>query len=118
MENVDLLVEDIFGKEGCGFIGLPPKIIASSLGKYASAQQALGSVWDRLKSLLISFGLNLAQQINKQSDMLQVPNVLFLSHDFHAPAFLNLVQLSRAQLWFHPNGMAADFARLLHGHTH
>lgn len=32
-EATDMLVGDIFGQESCAFIGLPPRLIAASLGK-------------------------------------------------------------------------------------
>jgi hypothetical protein len=42
----DLFVEDIFGKEKCAFIGLPPKLLAASMGKIATGAADKRTIWD------------------------------------------------------------------------
>lgn len=79
-EQCDLLVEDIFGTEGCGFIGLPPKLIASSLGKFATGKQGKSTLWDRLKSVILAFAINMAKQINHQVFSTKIKKTIFIPH--------------------------------------
>ena len=85
-QSTDLLVEDIFGADNCGFIGLPPKIIASSLGKFAKRnKEDKFIIWDSLKSILIAFGINLGQQINKQMHDKKIYTAILKPNQFNSP---------------------------------
>jgi pantothenate kinase len=58
----DLLVCDIYG-ENSQNLGLPGKIIASSLGKLAKTENCKPSNYDITKSLVIAFAINIANNL-------------------------------------------------------
>lgn len=88
-------------------------MVAASMGKYSQSKEELGSIWDRLKSIMNCFALNLSQQIKHQKEQNNIPLALFITHEFKVPAFLQMVELCPVEIWFHPHGMAADFAQRL-----
>lgn len=86
-EATDLLVADIFGQENCAFIGLPPKLIAASLGKLSNEH----TVWDEAKSILVAFAINLGLQLKQQMLTQKIFTAVVSANEFAHPAFFHLI---------------------------
>lgn len=86
-EATDLLVVDIFGQENCAFIGLPPKLIAASLGKLNIEH----NVWDEAKSILVAFAINLGLQLKQQMLSQKIFTAVVSANEFAHPALFHLI---------------------------
>lgn len=93
-EKADLLVEDIFGAENCSHIGLPPKLIASSLAKYAKTEEPASTIWDQLQSLLVGFALNIGIQAKEQILLTKLNKVIFKTNEIANKVFLSIINVA------------------------
>lgn len=71
--------------------------------------------WDRLKSVLVAFGINLGKQINHQVHATKIKTTVLITNEFNAPEFLQIIDVNVSfiksvashygKLWIHPHGM-------------
>ena len=91
--NVDLLVDDIYGKSSHN-LGLDGKIIASSMGKYGSRDDKESNDNDIARSLLISFAINIANLVSLGLMKYDNNVALVLSDKIHNKAFYTLIHVT------------------------
>jgi hypothetical protein len=97
LKNVDLLVEDIYGK-GSAKIGLPGEMVASSLGKFGKMKQCEAGKVDKsdiMRSLITSFAINTAHWAMLYLKTTQLKHAIVLADIFHNDKFYAIVQVPR-----------------------
>lgn len=92
--KADILCEDLFGLEGCQNFKIPPRLIASSLSKFASQDEPTSSVYDQLQSLVLSFGVNLGKLATQIAQDHNITNAIFISNEITHKRFLHYVAVT------------------------
>lgn len=92
-EAVDLLVNDIYG-QNCDTIGLPGKIIASSLGKLAKSNESHFEVSDVARALTIALAINIANILGLLLTSQESQTAVLVSNELHNDYFYSLLQVN------------------------
>jgi hypothetical protein len=74
-------------------LGLPGKLIASSLAKYVQSKEVVVGEWDQLQSLVQAFAINIGIQIGLQIHLTKVKKALYRVGYFNHPNFLHTIQV-------------------------
>ena len=90
--KVDLLVDDIYGKSSHS-LGLDGKIVASSMGKYGNKKDIESNDYDIVRSLVISFAVNVANLTSLGLRKYGADSAIVLSDKIHFKPFYCLVQV-------------------------
>jgi pantothenate kinase len=93
------LVQDIFGSDKCGIIGLPPKLIASSLAKFAKEEKVSSTIWDQVQSVLVAFALNIGILAKEQIFLTKIPKVVFKTSEIASKQFLSVINVTMSYIF-------------------